>query len=143
MSGGTRPGPEKLSLVVLSNDFARVHYALVVASGALAVGTPVTLFFTMGACRAVLSGDSGAPGWRGLAGDPVQSDAEHAAKGIGRFEELLEACATLGARFIVCEMGLRAIDAEAGSLRADLPLEVAGVVTMLADASPAGNIVTF
>lgn len=143
MSDGTRPGPEKLSLIVLSDDFTRVHYALVMASGALAVGTPVTLFFTMGACRAILAGNVGTPGWHALGGDPVRVDADHAEKRIGRFEELLDACATLGARFIVCEMGLRAINAAPEALRKDLSIEVAGVVTMLADASAQGSIVTF
>jgi len=45
-------------------------------------------------------------------------------------------------RIIVCEMGLRAIGLEASALRADLPIEVAGVVTFLADASATGALLS-
>ena len=45
--------PEKLSLIVQSDDFDRVHYALVLASAALATGKPVTLLFAMAATRAL------------------------------------------------------------------------------------------
>ena len=43
--------PDKLSLIIQSGEYDRVHYALVMASAALAVGKPVTLFFTMAATR--------------------------------------------------------------------------------------------
>lgn len=141
-AGGGRPGPASLSVVVLSGDFERVHYALVLASGALAIGTPVTLFFTLGATRALLAGPAGRPGWHDLAGDPVATDALHAERGIGRFEELLAACAALGARLILCEMGVRALGVEGAALRPDLAVDVAGVVTMLATVKPGGSIVT-
>ena len=39
--------PRKLSLVVFSGSFEKVHYALVMASAALASGREATLFFTM------------------------------------------------------------------------------------------------
>ena len=45
--------PDKLSIVVYSGKFDEVHYALVMASAAAAVGRPVTLFFTMDACIAL------------------------------------------------------------------------------------------
>ena len=41
-------GPEKLSLVVFSGDFEKVHYAFAMASAALAINVPVTLFFYHG-----------------------------------------------------------------------------------------------
>ena len=40
--------PEKLSIVVFSGDFDKIHYALVMASAAAAIDIPATLFFTMG-----------------------------------------------------------------------------------------------
>ena len=68
--------PTNLSLVVHSGDFDKVHYALVLAASAAAIGTPATLFFTMGACRA-LGADSAA--WQampsGLGGDGGERDA--------------------------------------------------------------------
>ena len=49
----------RLSLMVFSGDFARVHYALVMASSAAAINVPVTVFFTMKATHAVLADEGG------------------------------------------------------------------------------------
>lgn len=135
--------PDKLSVVIFSGEFDRIHYALVMASAAAAIGKAVTLFFTMEACRALVRPDSnGEPGWRTLtaerAKDAGTTDDLYRAGGIAGFEELLEACVSLDARFIVCEMGLRAAGLDHATLREDLPLEVAGVVTLLEDASRNG-----
>ena len=136
--------PEKLSIVVFSGDFDRVHYALVMASAAVATGTGVTLFLTMGACRAVLAPDAdGVPSWRRLPTtdgimDGGAMDDDFAAKGVAGFEDLLAACGALGVRFMVCEMGLRALGLERDALRGDIEFEEGGVVTFLADASKNG-----
>ena len=131
--------PDKLSIVVFSGAFDKVHYALVLASAAAAVDRAVTLFFTMEACRALVPG-----GWQALpAGEDgartgADMDAEFGEKSVGQFEELLAACAQLGVHFIVCEMGLRAVGLEKADLRTDIAIESAGVVTFLNDASPDG-----
>lgn len=117
-------GLTSLSIVVHSCEFERVHYALVMASAAVATNRPATLFFTGGAVQA-LAGDDG---WCRLAGS--ERDDQFQKRGIGGFEELLTACVELGVRIIVCEAGLRAADMTAGALRADLKLEIAGVVTL-------------
>jgi peroxiredoxin family protein len=136
-------GPDKLSVLVLSGSFERVHYALVLASAAAAIGKPATLFFTGQALRALRSADAeGAPGWRsfsateGASGGAVDDDFR--ARGVAGFEELLSACVDLGVRFIACEMGLRAMRLEPSALRSDVPIEVAGVVTFIGDASAHG-----
>jgi peroxiredoxin family protein len=138
--------PDKLSLLVLSGEFERVQYALVVASAAAAIGTPVTLFFTDRALTALAGAGAEDPGWRSLPGAGGRLggaiDDERRARGVAGFEELLAACADLGARFIACEMGLRAIGLEAPALRRDLPIEIAGAVTFLADASATGAMLT-
>lgn len=137
--------PDKLSLAVFSGEFERVHYALVLASGAAAIDTPVTLFFTMGACRALAKGN----GWRQLPVGQASGlrevdgggvDDAFQAKRVGTFEELLAACAELGVRFLVCEMGLRALDMTPEDLRDDIPVEICGVVTFLNDASGTGGM---
>jgi peroxiredoxin family protein len=113
------------------------------------VGIPATLFFTMEASRALLRpGDDGAPAWRRLpAGEGEDGERGHpggavddryAAHGVAGFDELLAACAELGVRFMVCEMGLRAKGLSRDHLRDDLPIEQGGVVTFLNDASRAG-----
>lgn len=133
-----KTGIGKLSLVVFSGAFERVHYALVMAAAAVATNRPVTLFFTMGAARALTT----EPGWRGLpteAGAPAAAlDLEFQARGVAGFDELLEACISLGATIMVCEMGLRALDIAPAALRSDIAIEQGGVVSFLADASNDG-----
>src|SRR5918995_6391049 len=58
---------ERLSIVLLSGSFERVHYGLCMASTAAALERPVTLFVTLGALRALVAADAGGrPGWMGL-----------------------------------------------------------------------------
>ena len=140
--GDPGSGRDKLSLIVMSGDFARVHYALVLASASAAIGKPVTLFFTDEALRALCISSHGEhPGWRALqAGgrSAGRADGELRARGVAGFEELLQACGELGVRVIACEMGLRALGLQPSDLRQDVSIEVAGVVTLLADASVQG-----
>lgn len=133
--------PKKLSLVVFSGSFEKVHYALVMASAALASGRDVTLFFTMEASRALLAPS----GWRHLRTEAegataTSIDLSYATRGIGTFEELLGACASLNAKFMVCEMGLRALGLENQATRDELSIETGGVVTFLNDAQQNGEM---
>ncbi len=136
----TPRSPDKLSIVVFSGDFERVHYALSMAAASAAVDRPTTLFFTMEAIRALAAaGADGAPGWTALPG-AAERDAEFAARGVATFEELVEACAALDVKMRVCEMGLRAVGIEARELRGDLEFAEGGVVTFLNDASAHGAV---
>lgn len=136
-------GPDKLSLLVVSGTYERVHYALVLASGGAAMGKPVTLFFTGEALLALRGAAAGgAPGWRLLpaaAGpDGGAVDDDYRERRVAGFEELLSSCIELGVRFIACEMGLRAMRLQRSALLSEVPIEVAGVVTFLGDASAKG-----
>ncbi len=130
-----RRPPDKLSLVVFSGDFARVHYALVLVSGAAAVDTPATLFFSGEACRLLTRDWRSVPAAGRTAGE---IDDDQMARGVAGFEDLLRAGAELGVRMIACEMGLAAIGLAPADLRHDIPIEIAGVVTFLTDASADG-----
>lgn len=133
-----RPPPRGLGLVVFSGDYARVHYALVMASAALAIRRRVVLFFTMEACGALaamgrISGPDH-PGWHDLGPDAQgrsapQQDEAFARAGIARFEELLVACRDLDADFMACETGLKACGLTASAIRSELRVTVAGVVS--------------
>ena len=130
--------PDKLSVVVFSGDFERVHYALAMASAAAAVDRPTTLFFTMAACHALGKRlTDGRPGWSALPGAPGR-DAEFAARGVATFEELFEACVDLKVTMMVCEMGLRAKDLTTDDLCQDFEHVEGGIVTFLNDASRDG-----
>jgi peroxiredoxin family protein len=121
-----RPPKERLAIAVHADTFERVHYALVMASAALAIDRPVTLFFTGRAVQALR-----ADGWHRLPG--AERDADFRARRVAGFDELLAACGELGARIIACEMALRAEGVAAADLRTDLPILQAGVVTFLGD----------
>ena len=137
--------PDKLSIVVQSGAYDRVHYALVMAAAAAAINLPVTLFFTMWGCRALAGPESdGSPGWHAMSVSepglsPRALDARFAEQGVGTMEELLQACAELKVRFLVCDAGLLGAGLLAENLRPDLPIEIAGAVTFLRDASGTGS----
>ncbi len=148
---GSQGSPDKLSVVVFSGDYHRVHYALAMAAAAAAVNRPVTLFFTMGAIRALAKeADGGAPGWHGV---PVTAgiadgcataeaaDSQFASRGIASFDDLLAACISFEVKFMVCEMGLRAVDMTVADLRGDITYSEGGIVSFLADASKHGAMV--
>lgn len=131
--------PDKLSVILYTGAFDKVHYGLAIASAGAAVGKAVTLFFTMDACRALGDGEA----WAAL---PL-SEGEESAKatddrfkktGVGDFETLLSACVELGVTFMVCEMGLRARGLEGMAFRTDVPIQEGGLVTFLSDASQDG-----
>ena len=115
MSGG-------LSIILRSDRYEDAHYALAMPSAALAVSQPAVLFFTMGGLRALMTPPALQDWGR---------DALNRQRGVGDFETLLQACIELGARFIVCEMGLRSLAIDRAGLRADVPFTVAGIVTLL------------
>lgn len=127
--------PDKLSIIVFSGDYDRVHYALAMASSAVAIDRDVTLFFTMEGIRALMRHDAeGAPDWS------IQ-EADYTAKKIGTADEMLSACIELGATFMVCEMGLRATGIDAADLRDDISIATGGIVSFLNDASRHGQMI--
>lgn len=133
-------GVDKLSLVVFSGDFARVHYALAMAASFAALGNSATLLFTGEAVQALgAASGEGEPGWQSLTAAGARSadevDGSYRACGVAGFEELLVACAELGVRLIACEMGMRIAGLDSGALRTDVTIEEAGLATFLADAS--------
>lgn len=119
--------PEKLSLIIQSGDFDRVHYALVLASAALATGKAVTLFFTMDGTRALVPGFADVP-----------QETMLAQKNLATFEELIAACAEMEATFMVCEMGMRAAGVGRGQFRRDIKISEGSAVSFIADASADG-----
>jgi len=127
-------GQGGVSVIVRAGDYESVHYALALAAAALAVNKPALLFFTMAGIRALAGPPPPLAGWT--------RDAENRARGVGDFETLLQACVELGARFIVCEMGLRSLGIDRTTLRADVPFTVAGIVTLLEETTPGMHLVT-
>lgn len=140
---------DRLSLIVFSGDYDRVHYALVMASAAAATNRPVTLFFTMGASKALLAPKpDGAPGWAALSAtdDGISAsdrDANHAKAGIATLEELMGACAELDVTMWVCEMGLKAEELSLSGFRKDVTITESGMVTFLTQSEKDGGRIVF
>lgn len=140
-------------LILESGSLTRVHYGLAMAAAALAISQPVVLFFTNAALLTLRApAPDGKPGWAtsplapelaaaGIAGDAASWDAGLTARGAAGFEDLIEACRDLGARFMICDMGLRAIGLERGALRDDLPFEEGGLVSLYRILGDAGRLV--
>jgi peroxiredoxin family protein len=109
-----------LGILLLSGRHERAHYALVLATGAAAVGRDVVLFATNAGCR-LLQSD------RPLEADP--REALLAERGVAGIGTLLEAARDLGIRLVACEAGLKAEAIPPESLAPGV--ELAGVVTFL------------
>lgn len=120
-----------LSLIIQSSEFSRIHYGLIMAAAATATDRPITLFFTMGAVRALT------PTWG------RKEDITVAKKGLATCGELLAAVIEIGADFKVCETSLTSEGLTLHDLRADIELKVAGVVTILAEADKEGSHLVF
>ena len=141
--------PAKLSIVVFSGDFDKIHYAFVMAGAAAAINIPVTLFFTMGATRALLADHDGRPAWRSLPAGEIGNDGDTGGdiddgfkeRTVATFEDLLQACVAMDVKFMVCDMGLRALDLEGAVFREDIPIESGGMVSFLNDARAQGQMV--
>ena len=116
-----------LSIILRSDKYEDAHYALAMASAALAVNQTAVLFFTMGGLRALMTPPA-LQDW--------ERDALNRQRGVGDFETLLQACIELGVRFIVCEMGLRSLSIDRSALRSDVPFIVAGIVTLFEETRP-------
>jgi uncharacterized protein len=122
--------PATLGVLLRSDGHEAAHYALILATGAAAVGRGVVLFATNRGCRLLLDGSP-------LAQDPREALLEQ--RGVAGIATLLEAARDLGVRCIACEAGLRAEAIEPETLAEGV--EIAGVATFLS-AIGAGQIVS-
>jgi len=120
-----------LGVLLLDGTHERAHYALVLATGAAALGRTVVLFVTNDGIQLLLRD---AP----LLADPREMLL--ASRGVAGIGALLEAAADLGLRCIVCEAGLRAGGLQPEQLGANI--EIAGIATFLG-AVGTGQIVAF
>jgi peroxiredoxin family protein len=113
--------PKPLGILLISGGHERAHYALVLATGAAALGREVTLFATNAGCRLLLAEQP-------LLADP--REAEVTARGVAGIAPLIEAAEELGLRLLACEAGLRTEGLESAPLRPSVA--VAGIASFLA-----------
>lgn len=139
----------RLSLIVFSGDFDRVHYAFAMASAAAATDRAVTMFFSGEALRFFLANESdGTPGWANLAPaengkTAVERDDELGGEGIATIEELSSACVELGVVFYRCDMGVKAAKLDPTTFRSDIVTRSGGLVSFLAEAEKEDSQIVF
>jgi peroxiredoxin family protein len=139
----------RLSLIVFSGDFDRVHYAFAMASAAAATDRPVTMFFSGGALRFFLpKANDSTPGWGALAPaengkTAIERDNDLSKDGIGTIEELAMACVELDVAFVRCDMGVKANKLDATTFRPDIPTRSGGLVSFLAEAEKEDSQIVF
>ncbi|WBV43013.1 DsrE family protein [Pseudoroseomonas cervicalis] len=109
-----------LGILLRSAGHEPAHYALMLATGAAAIGRPVILFATNAGCRLLLRRTP-------LLAD--EREAVLARRNVVGIAPLLDAAQDLGVRRLVCEAGLRAEGLDAADLAPGV--EVTGVVTFL------------
>ncbi|MEE2661523.1 MAG: DsrE/DsrF/DrsH-like family protein [Pseudomonadota bacterium] len=114
--------PQKFYFIIQSDNYDKVHSALVIASAALAIGRSVTLFFTMSGTRILT------PGWVNKGQEEIFKK-----KGLATFETLLDACNKMDASIMVCQMGLLSVDLTHQDLRKDIKIIEGSAVTFLSD----------
>lgn len=122
---------ERLGVLLISGGHERAHYALVLATGAAAVGREVTLFATNQGCHALLEDASGMA--------DAARDAAVRAAGVAGLAELRAAAGELGIRMIACEAGLLMAGLSGRALAAGV--ERAGVATFL-EATRGGQLIS-
>jgi peroxiredoxin family protein len=110
--------PKPVGVLLRGGTHEAAHYALVLATGAAAIGRPAVIFAT-NAGLALFRAD------QPLLADP--REALLAERGVGTASELLAAARELEVRLIACEAGMRA----EGVTALIEGVEVAGVVTFL------------
>ncbi len=119
-----------LGIILISPGHERAHYALVLATGAAALGRPVILFATNAGIRLLLDGR------------PLEADAREAAvtaTGVAGIHDLLEAALEMGVEMRVCEAGRLTEGLAQAPLLAGTV--IGGVVGLLADTA-GGQLLT-
>jgi peroxiredoxin family protein len=138
----------RLSVVLFSGDYDRVHYSLAIASAAAAIDRPVSLFLTGNGLKLILDDFEGVPGWSLLGNSEngqsaLKRDQEHSKNGICTIDATLKACVELNVKFYRCEMGIVIAGLNKKGFRDDLPLKPGGLGTFLSEAEKDGGQIIF
>ncbi|AHJ65406.1 hypothetical protein [Granulibacter bethesdensis] len=91
-----------VGLILLSGDYARVHFGFSLAAGAAALGRKVVIFASAAACPALMRD------WSAL--DGAGRDKDACAKGVAGLDELRDALSLFDIPMILCEAGLKMAD---------------------------------
>jgi predicted peroxiredoxin len=115
----------KVAFVVNGSENSNIYPPFILGSAAAALGDEVVYFFTTGAASLLKPGVL-----EGIAG-----------KGLSPISDLLSGLKSLGARMILCELALDAMDLTRGELRDDI--EIAGATSFMAEIQDATNTFSF
>ena len=135
---------KSMSIILHSNDLDKAMAAFILAAGAAAKGTNVTMFFTFwglfvvkkgGADKSKLSKmNMGGLGTKMMKGVMKKNN-------VATLTELISDCKELGVRFVACEMTMDLMNVPKEALVSECT-EIGGVGTYL-DAASEGNVNLF
>ncbi|MBF0281210.1 MAG: FAD-dependent oxidoreductase [Zetaproteobacteria bacterium] len=152
---------DKLTLVVFSDDLDKVMASMIIANGALAMGKPVTLFFTFWGLDVIRRGDAPhlpKPMMDKMFSTMLPSDVDHLNtiskmdmhglgakmirkvmhdKGVETPGHLLQSLVDGGAQMIACQMSMDVMGIQQEELIEGV--EIAGVAAFLAEAGDSGT----
>lgn len=154
VAGNGEREPQKLSIVVFSGDMDKALAAFVIATGAAASGTEVTMFFTFWGLKLIQTGDlvgSSPFGWAlGLmnrGGIQRVGPSRFNFLGLGRWmfkrmmkshnvaslPEMRQTATDLGVKLIACQMSMDVMEVPRADLIPEVT-EVVGVATFIEQA---------
>lgn len=147
---------DKLSMIVFSGSLDRLMAAFIIATGAAAMGTGVTMFFTFWGTAALRIKKPGLKkdfmskmfgmmlptGFREVKLSQMNMGGMGTAmmkglmkkKGVASFDELLAVAEEFGVRIVICEMSMDLMGLQPSEMVPYKHLEYGGVATFLAEA---------
>jgi peroxiredoxin family protein len=131
------PGTEKISIVVHSGDMDKLYSALIIATGALAMGMEASLFFTFWGLMRLKKGGLEKGGLSrmnmlGLGKWMIRKRMKKA--NVASLEKLLKDFKELGGKIIACDMTMEIMGIKPEDLRQDLVTDCGAVGTFIEEA---------
>ena len=114
-----------LSIIIFSDNLFKIHYALTIASAAIACNKNTVVFFAGHACY-FLSEKQNL-----IKNNSSNEEIKIKKSGSPGFEELLKICTDLNITFMVCEAGLSLCKMHKNQIRKDLKIKSGGLYTFL------------
>ncbi len=112
-------------IIVISNDFFKIHYALTLAATIKSSDVPCVLFFAGYACHALKNNS----GYKYL--DVNDENSNIMKSGSPGFDEMILLCNELSVDIMICEAGLKICNIERNQIRKDIKITSGGLYTLI------------
>tara|TARA_B100001093_G_C26555877_1_gene896514 strand:+ start:22 stop:429 length:408 start_codon:yes stop_codon:yes gene_type:complete len=112
-------------ILIITNDFFKIHYALTLAATIKSSDISCTLFFAGYACHALKKKE----GYKSL--DINQENFKLIQSGLPGFDEMIKLCNELSISIMICEAGLKLCDINKDEIRNDIKIMSGGLYTFI------------